>query len=63
MSLSTTGFAADDFATADANSDGMVTMEEGKVVHADWTAESFAALDTDGNGSLSAEEYAKATSQ
>jgi hypothetical protein len=54
--------ASDDFAKIDANSDGMVTLEEGMAMHSDWTDDAFKALDLDGNGSLNAEEYAAAAS-
>lgn len=50
-----------DFATADANGDGGVTIEEATSAGLTWTAEEFAAADSDGDGSLSEEEYAKAS--
>ncbi len=63
LTTSTAAIAAsDDFAKIDANSDGMVTIEEGMKMHSDWTEDAFKALDIDGNGSLSAEEYAAAAS-
>lgn len=46
-----------DFATADANGDGQVTMEEATGAGLTWSAEEFAALDTDQSGALSEEEY------
>ena len=51
------------FSTADANADGMVTMEEGNAAGANWTEDQFKAADTDGNGSLSEAEYNAATGQ
>ena len=63
LTTSTAAIAAsDDFAKVDANADGMVTLEEGMAMHSDWTDDAFKALDIDGNGSLSAEEYAAAAS-
>ncbi|MEZ5870748.1 MAG: hypothetical protein R3D32_02660 [Nitratireductor sp.] len=51
------------FSAADANADGIVTMEEGNAVGANWTEEQFKAADTNGNGSLSEAEYNAATGQ
>lgn len=48
--------AAADFATADADGDGKLTMEEAKVMIPDLTAEEFESADEDGDGMLSAEE-------
>lgn len=66
--LALAGFAAApalaqtaDWATTDANADGMVTMEEGATAGYDWTEDQFKAADTDGNGSLSEEEFTAAT--
>ena len=53
-------FAAEDFATADANSDGQVTVEEAAASAPEITPEKFAAADANGDGTLSAEEYAAA---
>ena len=50
-----------DWQTTDANADGMVTMEEGAAAGYEWTEEQFKAADTDGNGSLSEEEFTAAT--
>jgi len=61
MFMSGAAFAAADFATADANSDGQVTVEEAAAAAPEITAEKFKAADTNGDGSLSAEEYAAAT--
>jgi len=64
--LSTAGFlfastaaiaATGDFEKADANADGELTLEEGMVVHSDWTEDAFKALDTDANGTVSKQEY------
>jgi uncharacterized protein (DUF2141 family) len=43
---------------ADTDADGMVTLEELQAMHTDITAEDFAALDVNGDGSLDADEYA-----
>lgn len=56
--LSTAAFAATgDFSKIDANADGKVTLEEGMKLHPEWTAASFAALDTNADGSLNELEY------
>jgi hypothetical protein len=52
-----------DFATADANSDNMVSMEEASGAGLTWTDEEFKAADADGDGSLSEEEFAAASAQ
>jgi hypothetical protein len=46
-----------DFASVDANADGEVTLEEAMAAGLTWTEEQFNAADTDGNGTLSAEEF------
>lgn len=56
-----TAFAAEDFATADANADGQVTAEEAAAAAPEITPEKFAEADANGDGTLSAEEYAAAT--
>ena len=60
--LATSAFAAGemDFATVDANADAMVTLDEATAAGWEWTAEQFAAADTDGNESLNADEFAAA---
>ncbi len=59
---STAAFAAEaDFASADANSDGAVTMEEVLAVMPGMTAEQFNAADADGSGTLSEEEFKAVT--
>jgi hypothetical protein len=60
MFMSGAAFAAEDFATADANSDGQVTMEEAAAAAPEITMEKFQAADANGDGALSAEEYAAA---
>ena len=56
--LSSAAFAATgDFSKIDANADGKITLEEGKTLHPDWTAEAFKALDTNADGSLNELEY------
>lgn len=44
--------------SVDADADGQVTLEELQAVHAEITAEDFAALDVNGDGVLDADEYA-----
>ena len=62
VALSSSAFAADgDFEKLDADKDGQLTMEQGKVMHTDWTDDAFKSVDTDKNGSLSKEEYEAAT--
>jgi hypothetical protein len=61
---SASAFAAEaDFKKADANGDGKVTLDGGKVAHTDWTEDAFKKLDKDGDGALSKEEYEAATSE
>ena len=50
--------AAPDFAAADADKSGAVSMEETKAVLPDLTEEAFKAADKDGSGDLNAEEFA-----
>ena len=52
---------AADWATTDINADGMVTMEEARVAGHAWSEDEFRAADSDGNGSLSEEEFRAAT--
>ncbi|WP_062568445.1 calmodulin [Pseudoalteromonas arabiensis] len=55
---SSAAFAAADFETLDVNDDGAISQSEASV---DATLMSqFKELDTDGNGELSEEEFAKA---
>ncbi|WP_062568444.1 MULTISPECIES: calmodulin [Pseudoalteromonas] len=55
---SSAAFAATDFETLDVNDDGVISQSEASV---DATLMSqFKELDTDGNGELSEEEFAKA---
>lgn len=49
-----------DFATVDADGDGVVTLEEATAAGWEWTEEQFGVADTDGDGGLSAEEFAAA---
>lgn len=46
-----------DFQSVDADGDGQVTLVEATDAGIEWTAEQFAAADTDGSGGLSEEEY------
>ena len=50
-----------DFKSVDADGDGQVTLVEAMNAGLDWTAEQFAAADTDGSGGLSEEEYKAVT--
>ncbi len=50
--------AGPDFATADTDQNGMVSMEELKAAMPDVTDEAATAADADADGSLNAEEYA-----
>jgi len=52
-----------DFASVDADGNTMVSLEESTAAGLPWTAEQFAAADTNGDGSLSAEEFAAAIAQ
>ncbi len=47
-----------DFATADADGNGMVSMDELKAAMPDVAEDAAMAADTDGDGSLNADEYA-----
>ncbi|MCA8929432.1 MAG: EF-hand domain-containing protein [Alphaproteobacteria bacterium] len=66
LALATAGFlmaspamaANADFAKADANGDGSVSMEEAKAVMPDLTEAQFKAADADGSGSLDEKEFA-----
>lgn len=46
-----------DFAKADVNTDGALTIEETMAVMPDITADKFNAADVDKNGSLSEDEF------
>lgn len=52
---------ATDFTTVDADVSGGVSMAEAQAAWPDLTVEAFAAADLDGNGELSADEYASLT--
>lgn len=62
LGLSTAAFAqaaaAPDFATVDADASGGATLAEVQAALPDVTQEQFTAADADGNGELSAEEFA-----
>ena len=60
MFFSGAAFAAADFATADANSDGQVTMAEAVAAAPEITPEKFQLADANRDGALSAKEYAAA---
>ncbi len=60
IGLSTAAFAqaaAPDYATADADKSGDVSLAEAQVIWPALTQEQFTAADTDGNGSLSQAEF------
>ncbi len=54
---------AQDFKTADTDADQQVTLEEANAAGLPWTEDQFLSLDTDANGTLSAEEFANAVRQ
>ena len=49
-----------DFTKVDANADAFVSMEEATAAGWTWDADQFKAADSDGDGSLNAEEFAAA---
>lgn len=49
--------AAPDFAAADADKSGDISLAEAQVVWPDLTADAFTAADTDASGALSQEEF------
>jgi hypothetical protein len=51
---------AGDFATADANGDGIVTLEEMQAIWPEFTADQLTAADTDLSGGLSDTEFDEA---
>lgn len=63
LGLSSTAMAqmVTDFTSVDADASGGVSVAEAQVAWPDLTPEAFAAADLDGNGELSAEEFAAAT--
>jgi len=60
LGLSTAAMAqaATDFTTVDTDASGAVSLAEAQIAWPDLTEEAFAAADLDGNGELSADEYA-----
>jgi Ca2+-binding EF-hand superfamily protein len=58
LASSSAAYAAVDFSSFDGNGDGVITMEEAKVNPQ--LVKIFDALDADGNGELSKEEFSKA---
>lgn len=52
-----------DFSTADANGDGVISMEEAMVVLPSASPDALKGADTDGDGVLSPEEYEALASQ
>ncbi len=52
-----------DFAAADADKDGGVTLAEANSAGLSWNEDLFQSLDADANGALSPEEYANAIRQ
>jgi Ca2+-binding EF-hand superfamily protein len=57
LASSSAAYAAVDFVSFDSNSDGVISMEEAQVNSQ--LVKIFKDLDTDGNGELSKEEFAK----
>ena len=49
-----------DFATVDADGDGVVTFEEATAAGWEWSEEQFDEADADGDGALNSEEFAAA---
>ena len=60
LASSSAAYAAVDFASFDSNNDGVISMEEAQVNSQ--LVKIFKDLDTDGNGELSKEEFAKVQS-
>lgn len=58
--VATAAVAQDATSVPDVNGDGAWSMEEVAAAVPDLTAETFAAIDTDANGSLNADELAVA---
>ena len=60
LGLSTAAFAqaATDFTAVDADASGGVSFAEASAVWPELTEDAFKVADADGNGELSAEEYA-----
>ncbi|MCL3883582.1 EF-hand domain-containing protein [Marivita sp. GX14005] len=54
---------AADYTAADANADGMLSLEEVQAVMPEMTADTFAAADADGDGMLNQDELAAAQSE
>lgn len=70
LALGLVGFAAApaiaqemDFATVDADGNSMVSMEEATAAGWTWSEEEFKAADSDGDGSLNADEFKAASGQ
>ncbi|KCV83432.1 calcium-binding EF-hand [Actibacterium atlanticum] len=59
--LTVPALAQDSAPVMDADADGVVTIEEIRVVYPELTEEAFAALDVDGDGVLNVEETAVAS--
>jgi Ca2+-binding EF-hand superfamily protein len=57
---STSAFANEGFKQADANADGVLSMEEVSTIAPDTTEAQFKAADADGDGMLSEVEFAAA---
>ncbi len=56
--LSISAAHAAEFTDVDSNEDGVISMDEATAAMPDLTDDAFAAADTDGDGSLNAEEFA-----
>lgn len=62
VTLPMAAFAAD-YMAADANQDGMLSLEEVQAILPEVTTDTFVAVDTDGDGLVNADELAAAQAE
>ncbi|MGJ8604100.1 MAG: hypothetical protein ACSHXH_08230 [Marivita sp.] len=62
VALPMAAFAAD-YMAADANQDGMLSLEEVQAILPEVTTDTFLAVDSDGDGLINADELAMAQSE
>jgi hypothetical protein len=62
VTLPMAAFAAD-YMAADANQDGMLSLEEVQTILPEVTTDTFMAVDTDGDGLVNADELAVAQTE